>query len=115
MMHYLNTYKWSSDPSKFFYHTDLDEIPDAFLLSKALLELTSGACDAIRAIWRERVTIDGTLLNVSLDSLSNLPQKSNSLYSTAALCLYDSFPLRCNISANYMAAFTTRKIIVYRR
>jgi hypothetical protein len=120
MMHYLNTYKWAKDGNNYFYHTDLDEIPDARLLAKAIEELQTGKCDAIRAVWRERATLDGSLLKLTLDALGALQVESSNpgqnQYSTAARGLYRMFPLRCNISANFLrhALFTTRKIIIYR-
>ena len=104
----------ASNPHKFIYHTDLDEIPDTVQLSKALRELTTGKCDAIRALWRERATLDGRLTSMDLGTKINPLAGSKNLFSDGALALYTQYPMRCNISANFMVAFTTKKIIVYR-
>ena len=108
------TWKRANDPNNFFYHTDLDEIPDSVQLSKALRELSSGNCDAVRAIWRERATLDGKLTDIDLGTKINPLAGDRGFYSDGALGLYSQYPLRCNISANFMVPFTTRKIIVYR-
>ena len=109
----LSLYR-ANDPNKFIYHTDLDEIPDTVHLSIALQELVSGKCDAIRALWRERATLDGKLANIDLGTQINPLVGDEGIYSDGALGLYSQYPLRCNISANFMVPFTTRKIIVYR-
>ena len=57
----MTTYEWANNPNKYFYHSDLDEIPDALSLAKALVELQTGTCDAVRGVWRDRATMDGSL------------------------------------------------------
>jgi hypothetical protein len=61
MMKYLETYDWASSGRSFLYNSDLDEVPDAMYLKLAVAELQSGACDAVRGVWRDRSTMDGSL------------------------------------------------------
>jgi hypothetical protein len=80
------------------YHTDLDEVPDSSLFSQALLEMQRGDCDAIRGYWIERVSRSGQPQAITLSAQS----------------LTEQYPFRCNISAQFMPARTTVKIIAYR-
>lgn len=79
------------------YQTDIDEIPDPIKFAKALKELQSGSCDAIRGIWFERITNDGSLMDIKLTS-----------------SLTDQFPLQCKISDIVVGGGKTKKVIAYR-
>ena len=60
-MKHLEAYKWATSPKSYLYHSDLDEVPDSKYLQQAVMELETGTCDAIRGVWRDRSTMDGSL------------------------------------------------------
>lgn len=57
----MDTYKWANSAKSYLYNSDLDEIPDSKYLQQAVLELETGTCDAIRGVWKDRSTMDGSL------------------------------------------------------
>ncbi len=68
-------------------------------MQHALVELQSGKCDFIRGFWRERVSRDGSPIDIVLSN---------------TLSLDEQFPYSCAISAQFMPLRTTWKVLVYR-
>lgn len=88
-----------NDPNRIIYHTDIDELPDYTTFNQALIEISSGYCDAINGYWVERVTADGSLSAINL--YNSVP-------------LVKQFPLRCEVSNNVVGGGMTRKTVAYR-
>ena len=95
----LQTFKLLKEynSSTYVYQTDIDEVPDSRTLASAMLELKRGECDAIKATWVDRLSIDGTLNPVKLQGDWTLAQQ---------------FPLRCRISPQFVGS-RTEKVIMY--
>jgi len=95
----LHTFEALRDVNKesLIYQTDIDEIPEPHSLNRALGELQSGQCNAIRAKWADRLAIGGELPPIVLDGTRTMQQQ---------------FPLRCRISPNFVGR-RIEKIIVY--
>jgi len=124
MMQYLQTFANISDHGKFIYHTgkiiglifplcnikykliivnvilqDLDEMPDKTHMRKALSELASNKCDAIRGIWTERVSREGHLSDINVRS---------------GMSMEEQFPYKCKISDKFVPEWTIGKVVAYR-
>jgi len=79
MVHYLESLQGLHDPSKYIFHSDLDEIVEPDQFEAALKELDRGECDAIEGYWQDRISMDGAL---------------NPIVLKDQLMLSDQFPLR---------------------
>jgi len=79
------------------FHTDLDEFPDRDTLAQAIQEIDANACDAIQALWVDRLDENGALRQLQADSSVDT-----------------QFPLRCDMSTNFVGGQFTRKTILYR-
>lgn len=99
MVHYLERFKAITDPNKYIFHIDLDEFPDLDEMRMAVKELYNGSCDAVRAVWIERVASDGSLTDPKLFS---------------GISLKDQYPMDCSISKNFMPVKTTFKALIHR-
>jgi hypothetical protein len=93
----LFTKSIKNDSKLIIYHSDIDEIPDPMKFKLALEELRSGSCDVIRGIWFERISNDGSLTNILLNS-----------------SLTSQYPLQCKISDTVVGGGKTKKVIAYR-
>ncbi len=78
---------------------DLDEIPNSEELLQAATELKSGKCDMVVGLWRERLSIDGSPIDIKLSKDVSLQQQ---------------FPYSCSVSKRFMPGRTTVKILLYR-
>ena len=58
---------YASD-KQFVYQTDIDEMPVTADLYKAMAEVESGSCNAVRAKWTDRVELHGRLARPSIHS-----------------------------------------------
>jgi hypothetical protein len=86
-----------NDSKLLIYHTDIDEIPDPIKFKIALNEIESGSCDSIRGYWVDRISNDGSLNNIELNS-----------------SLTTQYPLQCRISESVVGGGKTIKILAYR-
>lgn len=96
MLHTFRALK-DVDENSFIYQTDIDEIPDPKTLKRAMEQLASGKCNAIRARWADRLALGGELKPITLSGNSSMG---------------DQFPLRCRISPNFVGQ-RVEKVIVY--
>lgn len=85
------------DPNRYVYQTDFDEVPDPVTFNRAMKELKSGTCDAVKGRWVDRLAVGGELTDIVL--------KGN-------WSLSDQYPLRCRISANFVG-MRIEKVLVY--
>mmetsp|Transcript_17800 Transcript_17800/g.17135 ORF Transcript_17800/g.17135 Transcript_17800/m.17135 type:complete len:445 (-) Transcript_17800:46-1380(-) len=127
MMRYLNLVKHLNSSRSIIYHSDVDEFPDSNLLTKALLELKNGSCDAIIGRWRDRISASGYPTDVLITpSIQNDDKKRNRQPTSfrtdtkatdakaTLFSLKSQFPMRCHFSSNFMPERTTKKVLVYR-
>jgi len=101
MIEYLKVFRNFSEwgPKDYIYHTDLDEIvTNGKEYKYALKELRRGKCDAVKGMWRDRISRDGSLSNITIGEVS----------------LNQQFPLRCRVSKHFMPALYTSKVVIYR-
>ena len=97
MKHSYNQLTKFKSQNKFIYHTDLDEFPENTTFLQALEEMFTTGCDAIHATWTDRLSLDGSL------------HKMNSNTSVMV-----QFPLRCQMSEQFVGYSYTSKTIAYR-
>jgi len=78
---------------------DVDEEPEPKRLLEALKEMDRNECDAVRAVWRDRIALNGNLSQVRLETQVPLRQQ---------------FPLVCDVSGRVVSRGMTYKTIAFR-
>jgi hypothetical protein len=88
--------------NQYILHCDLDEFPQRETFQRAWEELHSPAntCDAVVAQWADRIADGGRLTKVKASSTSGSVE--------------EQFPLRCELSNQFVGGARTSKALIYR-